>query len=101
MIRPTPARRAVLGLTAAALPLSLTAGAVREPEPSIVLGGRGRRRPRCHLLTPRPAAAGARLQLVEAGAVGNDRREILQGLAEGDRIVIAGLEQVTEGMTVE
>ncbi|MFC7245568.1 efflux RND transporter periplasmic adaptor subunit [Catellatospora aurea] len=40
-------------------------------------------------------------QLVEAGAVGNDRREILQGLAEGDRIVVAGLEQVTEGMTVE
>ncbi len=40
-------------------------------------------------------------QLVTAGAIGNDRREILAGLAEGDRIVIAGLEQVTEGMTVE
>lgn len=40
-------------------------------------------------------------QLVKAGAIGNDRREILEGLAEGDRVVIAGLEQVVEGMTVE
>lgn len=40
-------------------------------------------------------------QLVKAGEIGNDRREILEGLAEGDRVVIAGLERIIEGMPVE
>jgi RND family efflux transporter MFP subunit len=40
-------------------------------------------------------------QLIKAGAAGADRREILEGLVEGDRVIVAGLEQVVEGMTVE
>ncbi|WP_155369804.1 efflux RND transporter periplasmic adaptor subunit [Catellatospora vulcania] len=40
-------------------------------------------------------------QLIKAGSAGPDRREILEGLVEGDRVVVSGLEQVIEGMTVE
>ncbi|WP_144124960.1 efflux RND transporter periplasmic adaptor subunit [Catellatospora sichuanensis] len=40
-------------------------------------------------------------QLVTAGSAGPDRREILQGLVDGDRVVVSGLEQILEGMTVE
>ncbi|GAA2378017.1 RND transporter [Catellatospora methionotrophica] len=40
-------------------------------------------------------------QMVKAGSAGTDRREILEGLADGDRVVVSGLAQVLEGMTVE
>ncbi|MDI1464451.1 efflux RND transporter periplasmic adaptor subunit [Catellatospora sp. KI3] len=40
-------------------------------------------------------------QAVKIGAAGDGRTEILEGLAEGDQVVAAGLEHVREGMTVE
>lgn len=40
-------------------------------------------------------------QLIKAGQAGPDRREILQGLEEGDRVIVSGLDKVADGMTVE
>lgn len=40
-------------------------------------------------------------QLVKAGKAGPDRQEILEGLADGDRLIVSGLEKIVDGMTVE
>lgn len=43
----------------------------------------------------------ARMRIVKAGRQTGDRVEILAGLTDGDRIVVAGVEKVTEGAKVE
>jgi RND family efflux transporter MFP subunit len=43
----------------------------------------------------------ARMRLVKPGAVLADRIEILAGLSEGERIVVSGMEKVTDGAKVE
>ncbi|MEU8004436.1 hypothetical protein AB0B66_25040 [Catellatospora sp. NPDC049111] len=88
MIRALPARRAAVGLTAAAMPLILAAAADEEPHPEITVKDVLR-------------AGKALKQLVKAGAGGSDRQEILEGLTDGDRVVVSGLAQIVDGMTVE
>jgi len=43
----------------------------------------------------------ARMRLVKTGKVMGDRVEILSGLSEGDRVVVSGVEKITEGAKVE
>lgn len=43
----------------------------------------------------------ARLRLVKAGKVIDDRVEILSGLSDGERIAVSGLEKLAEGAKVE
>ncbi|MEI7816510.1 MAG: efflux RND transporter periplasmic adaptor subunit [Desulfuromonadales bacterium] len=43
----------------------------------------------------------ARMRIVKVGRLTSDRLEILSGLSEGDRIVISGVEKVTEAAKVE
>ncbi len=43
----------------------------------------------------------ARMRIVKVGRQTGDRVEILSGLSEGDRVVVAGVEKVTEGARVE
>lgn len=43
----------------------------------------------------------ARMRIVKAGRESGERVEILAGLSEGDRVVAAGVEKVTEGARVE
>lgn len=43
----------------------------------------------------------ARMRIVKIGRQTGDRVEILAGLTDGDRIVVAGVEKVTEGAKVE
>jgi len=43
----------------------------------------------------------ARMRLVKPGAAYGDRVEILAGLAEGERIVVGGVEKVTDGARIE
>ena len=43
----------------------------------------------------------ARMRIVKVGRQTGERVEILSGLSEGDRVVAAGVEKVTEGVRVE
>lgn len=43
----------------------------------------------------------ARMRIVKVGRESGERVEILSGLSEGDRVVVAGAEKVTEGARVE
>jgi RND family efflux transporter MFP subunit len=43
----------------------------------------------------------AHMRIVKVGSEANGRVEILSGLSEGDRVVVTGVEKVTEGVRVE
>jgi multidrug efflux pump subunit AcrA (membrane-fusion protein) len=43
----------------------------------------------------------ARLRLVKTGKVHGDRIEILSGLSPGERIVVEGVEKVSDGSRVQ
>jgi RND family efflux transporter MFP subunit len=43
----------------------------------------------------------ARMRIVKVGRVTGERVEILSGLSDGERVVVAGVEKVTEGARVE
>lgn len=43
----------------------------------------------------------ARMRIVKVGRLAGERVEILSGLSEGDRLVVTGVEKVTEGARVE
>lgn len=43
----------------------------------------------------------ARMRIVKAGRVNGDRVEILVGLSDGDRVIVGGVEKVSEGARVE
>jgi multidrug efflux system membrane fusion protein len=42
-----------------------------------------------------------RMRIVKAGRQTGERVEILSGLSDGDRVVVSGVEKVTEGARVE
>ncbi len=43
----------------------------------------------------------ARLRLVKPGKVVNDKIEIISGITDGDRVVISGLEKITDGVKID
>lgn len=43
----------------------------------------------------------ARMRIVKVGRISGERVEILSGLSDGDRVVIAGVEKIVEGVRVE
>lgn len=43
----------------------------------------------------------ARMRLVKTGKIQGDRIEILSGLSDGERVLVGGIEKITEGVRVE